>query len=190
MSLFSRMMDHHVESHFRKDPSGRLVFLPFGSKKTAYYVDTKPDEEKIRAFVKLYRIAGVLLSWMTFPGIYVPGLLLDSYRIAIPLKTKLEAVAGTSLLFLLLFLALFWMLWGVYKKTVSAFTSSMSEVGPELKGQLSKISEGPLRFRRVALLCLLGVMVLMGGLILATSRYSGEGRRSPGVVCPPTAHGE
>ena len=55
ISLFSRTMDRAVDLQFRKDPGGRLVFLPFGPRKKAYFVDSKSDEEKIRAFVKMYR---------------------------------------------------------------------------------------------------------------------------------------
>ena len=190
ISPFSKIMDCHVEAHFRKDPSGRLVFLPFGSKKKGYYVDSKADEEKIKAFVRMYRSAGVLLSWMSFPSMYVPGFLVTSYGSANSIRTKLEAVAGTSLFSLSVFLALFWMLWGVYKQAIPGLTSSLSEVGPELKGQLRKVSEGQQPLRRVALMCILGILLLMGGLFLATSRYSHVRRPSPGGVCPPTAPGE
>ena len=169
ISLFSRMMDYHVEAHFRKDPAGRLVFLPFGPRKKGYYVNSKPDEEKIKAFVKLYRSAGVLLSWMTFPGVYIPGLLITSYLNANPLKTKLEAVAGTALLLLLVFLALFWMLWGIYKRTVPALTASLGEVGPELKGQLSKISGTPQRLQPCRL-------------ALSSGHYAPHGRGSFGGI--------
>jgi len=51
--VFSRAMDNPVESQFRKDPSGRLVFLPLGPRKKGYFVDAKPEEEKIRSFLKL-----------------------------------------------------------------------------------------------------------------------------------------
>src|SRR5271166_5078645 len=46
ISIFANAMDRHVDGHFMKDPSGRLVFLPFGLKKQAYFVDSKSDEEK------------------------------------------------------------------------------------------------------------------------------------------------
>jgi hypothetical protein len=46
-------MDYQVESQFRKDPSGRFVFLPLGPRKNGYFVDAKLDEEKIRSFLKM-----------------------------------------------------------------------------------------------------------------------------------------
>jgi hypothetical protein len=53
-SLFSGAIDYPVESQFRKDPSGGLVFLPLGPRKNGYFVDAKPEEEKIkvRSFLK------------------------------------------------------------------------------------------------------------------------------------------
>src|SRR5437879_1265999 len=38
-----------------KDRSGRLVFVLFGLKRECYFADSKSDEEKIRAFVRMYR---------------------------------------------------------------------------------------------------------------------------------------
>jgi hypothetical protein len=52
MSLVTRVAD----AHFRKDPNGRLVFIPFTRRGKCYVVDSKADEEKIRAFVNMYRI--------------------------------------------------------------------------------------------------------------------------------------
>ena len=112
ISLFFRVMDHHVERQFRKDPSGRLVFLPFGGKGKAYFVDSKPDEEKIRSFVKMYRSVAALISLLSFPSVYVPGLILNSYAGAILLRSKLETLAGIGLLFMLVLIALQWMLLG------------------------------------------------------------------------------
>jgi hypothetical protein len=53
-SLFSGAIDYPVESQFRKDPSGGLVFLPLGPRKNGYFLDAKPEEEKIklRSFLK------------------------------------------------------------------------------------------------------------------------------------------
>ena len=34
ISPFSRMMDYAVDTHFMKDRSGRLVFVPFGLKRS------------------------------------------------------------------------------------------------------------------------------------------------------------
>ena len=179
-SIFSRAIDYHVDRQFRKDPNGRLVFLPFGSKGKAYFVDSKSDEEKIRSFVKLYRSVSVLISLLTFPIIYLPGWILTSFGGAIPLRNKLTSYAGIALFLMLVLLALAWMFWGFYKETVAGLTASLSEVGPGLKGQLSEVSppsQGP---QRLALVCLFAGIVLLGVAILGATHYSRS--KSP---CPP-----
>jgi hypothetical protein len=113
-------MDHHVDGQFRKDPSGRLVFLPLGRKGKAYFVDSKSDEEKIRSLVKMYRSFAALISLLTFPSVYVPGLILNFYAGAILLRNKLEVFVGIALFFMLVQIALIWMLWGVYKEAFRA----------------------------------------------------------------------
>jgi hypothetical protein len=166
MSLFSRLMDYGVESHFRKDPSGRLVFLPFGPRKKAYFVDTKSDEEKIRSFVRMYRSASTLISWMGQFPIYATGFIFTAYLGATPLRNRLTALVVTSSIYMLVSLALIWMLWGAYKQTVPSVTASLSEVGPDVRGQLSTISPRP----RIVLVCLAaGLLLLAVALFAAVS---------------------
>jgi len=55
---FTRAMDRQVEGQFRKDPSGRLVFLPSGRRGKAYFVDSKSDEQRSE---RLSGCFGVLL---------------------------------------------------------------------------------------------------------------------------------
>jgi hypothetical protein len=47
ISPFSTLINLAVSSQFCKDPSGRTVFLPLISKRDGYFVDAKPDEDKI-----------------------------------------------------------------------------------------------------------------------------------------------
>jgi hypothetical protein len=169
IALFSKAMEYHVEAQFRKDPSGRLVFLPFGSRKKGYFVDAQPDEEKIRSFLKMYRSASALINLLIFPSIYLPGVVLNFC--GMPLRSKLETIAGTSLFFVLLFAAVIFMLWGVYRETVPGLTSSLTEIGPDLTGQLREISLGPRPLQRAALWFLLAGTVILVLVIMATSRY-------------------
>ena len=171
---FTRAMDRQVERQFRKDPSGRLVFLPFGRKGKAYFVDSKSDEEKIRAFVKMYRSAGTLISGVAYLCFYV---WIGSFNTAAHRWTTEVGIA--SFFFLLLLLAV-WMLWSLYKQTVPAFTSSLSEVGPDLKGQLSEVSPPRRRLRVLALVSLFaGIVLLAMAILLATSHSPGKS------ACPP-----
>jgi hypothetical protein len=44
--LFSGAIDYPVESQFRKDPSGGLVFLLLGPRENGYFVASKREEER------------------------------------------------------------------------------------------------------------------------------------------------
>ena len=168
--IFSRGVDYHVERQFRKDPSGRLVFLPFGSKGKAYFVDSKSDEEKIRSFVNLYRSTSALMSLLSFPSAYIPGWIVMSFAGTMALRNKLTTYVGIALFFMLILVAFAWMHWTIYKETVQGLTASLSEVGPDLKGQLREISPPPTRPRLVALVCLSAGIVLLLVAIFAATR--------------------
>ncbi len=139
-SPFSRMMDYAVDAHFRKDQSGRLVFVPFSLKRKCYFVDSKSDAEKIRAFVRMYRSVFQLISFLTYPSFIFPALILDDYAGLTPRGHRFAIAFGIPLLFWLVLCALLGMLWSFYKGAIPSLTSSLSEVGPDLKGLLSEIS--------------------------------------------------
>jgi hypothetical protein len=162
-SAFSKMMDHAVEAHFRKDRSGRLVFIPFSPKRKCYFVDSKSDEEKIKALVKMYRSAIQLISWLAFPSIYFPGLILTVYGVS-PLRNKLTIYAWIASVFILSYAASAWMLWSVYKRTIPSLTASLSEAGPDVMGQLREISPRP---RRLPRLVVAAGLILFGLALLA-----------------------
>ncbi len=140
ISLFSRMMDHAVETHFMKDRSGRLVFVPFRLKRKCYFVDSKSDEEKIRAFVRMYRSLNQLIAFLGYPSVFIPGLVLEDLAGLSPRGHRFAIAFGIPLIFLLVLIALLWMLWSLYKGAIPSLTSSLTEVGTDLKGQLSEIS--------------------------------------------------
>ena len=76
--LFSRM-ETAVDRQFRKDRGGRLVFIPVSLKRKCYFVDSREDEEKIRALVKGYRSPTTLITFLTYPCLIIPGLILEDY---------------------------------------------------------------------------------------------------------------
>ena len=170
---FTKAMDRHVDAQFQKDPSGRLVFVPSGSKGKAYFVDSKSDEEKIRAFVKMYRSAGELIYW-------VQNLCFLTWIVTFTTGThKWTTEVGIAALFVLFLLLAVWTLWRLYKQTVPAFTSSLSEVGPDLRGQLSDVTSSP-RLRGLALVGVLAGIVVLAVAILALTQHS-----SGKLPCPP-----
>src|ERR1700730_8435342 len=114
MSLMTRVAD----AHFRKDSNGRLVFIPFTRRGKCYFVDSKADEEKVRAFVNMYRIPSALISFLIGPMVMVPALILEDYGGLTPRAHRLTIAFGVSGFFWLTFVALALMLWVVYKATV------------------------------------------------------------------------
>jgi hypothetical protein len=168
ISLFSRMMDYAVDAHFRKDPSGRVIFFPFTSTGKAYFVDSKSDEEKIRSCVKMFRSAMALIPFLTYPSFFVPAFVLEDYAGLSPKQLRLEIVLGIPLFFWLVLVALAWMLWLVYKGTIPVLTASLSEIGPDLKRQLRDASPS----RLAALLWVFAGILLLGVGILWAWHYS------------------
>jgi hypothetical protein len=164
-------MNRLADVHFRKEPSGRMVFIPFTRRGKCYFVDSKADEEKVRAFVNMYRIPNTLISFLMAPMVMVPGLILEDYGRLTPRAHRLTISLGISGFFWLSFVALALMLWVVYKATVPGLTASLSEVGPEIKDQLSAISPQQRGVRRVALVCLLAGLVLLGLALVALTGH-------------------
>jgi hypothetical protein len=183
ISLFSRMMDWAVEQHFRKDASGRCVFLPLVRRGQGYFVDSKADEEKIRAFVKMYRSAALLVVVVGTMGIYAWGWNPMFYAGGNPLKNRLRSLVGSSVIYLVIYLGAALLLWEIYKRAVATFTSSLSEVGPGGAGQLSTVSQRP---RSIALVCLFAGLVLAAFGILGATRYKPARPRTqqPAAACP------
>jgi hypothetical protein len=158
ISPFSRMMDYAVEAHFRKDRNGRLVFIPFSLKKKCYFIDSKSDEEKIRALVKMFRSAIMLITFLTYPSFFVPGFILEDYAGLTPRTHRLTIALGIPFFFWLVLIALAWMLWSLYKGAIPSLTFSLSEAGPDVMGQLRGISQTP---RRLPLLFVTAFLLLI-----------------------------
>ena len=167
ISLMNRLAD----VHFRKEPSGRLVFIPFTRRGKCYFVDSKADEEKVRAFVSMYRIPNTLISVLMSPMVMVPGLILEDYGGLTPRAHRLTIGLAVSGLFWLSLVALALMLWVVYKAAVPGLTASLSEVAPEIKAQLRAISSEQRGQRRVLLVCLLAALILLGLALVALTGY-------------------
>jgi hypothetical protein len=156
---------------FRKDPSGRLVFIPFTRRGKCYFVDSNADEEKVRAFVKMYRIPNMMISLLLCPIVMIPGLILEDYGGLTPRAHRLTIALGVSGFFWMSFVALALMLWVVYKATVPGLTASLSEVGPEIKAQLIALSPEQRGLRRITLLCLVAGLVLLGLALVALAAH-------------------
>lgn len=169
ISLMNRLTDIHL----MKDASGRLVFVPFTRSGKCYFVDSKADEEKVRAFVKLYRIPNAVISLLMCPIVMVPVVILEDYGGLTPRAHRLTLVLGISGFFWLSFVAVAFMLWLVYRATVPGLTASLSEVGAEFKNQLSAFSPEQGGVRRATLVCLVaGLILLVLALVVLTAHRS------------------
>jgi peptidoglycan/LPS O-acetylase OafA/YrhL len=164
ISPFSRLMDYAVDAHFMKDRSGRLVFVPFGLKRKCYFVDSKSDEEKIRPFVRMYRSASQWITLLISPILMIPALILDEYAGLTPRSHRFAIAFGIPTFFWLVLIGLLLMLWGLYKGGIPSLTSSLIEVEPDLKGQLSGISQRPWR---PALLVMAALLLLLAAALFA-----------------------
>ena len=167
ISLMNRLAD----AHFKKEASGRLVFVPFTQRGKCYFVDSNSDEEKIRALVSMYRIPSALISILMAPIVMVPALILEDYGQLTPLAHRLTVAIGISGYFWLTLLALELMLWLVYRSMVPGLTASLSEVAPEIKAALRAIPAQQLRQRRVMLLCLLAGVIVLGLALVVLTGY-------------------
>jgi hypothetical protein len=183
ISLFSKLMDCHVERQFGRDPSGRLVFIPSGPKGKYYFVDSKSDEEKIRAFVKMYRSSSAVISLLTTPSIVIAAMLLEDYGGLTPRAHRLTMAFGIAGFFWLVLILVALILWAAYRVNVQGLTSSLSEVGPEVKDQIRPASPPSRLQRRVAVVGLLAAVILMAGIVLAISS-SGAVRHPSDTACP------
>jgi hypothetical protein len=159
ISWFSGMMDYAVDAHFRKDRSGRLVFVPYSLKRNCYFVDSQSDAEKIRALVRMYRSAVQMISILTSPSLIIPALILEDYAGLSPRGHRMTIALGIPLFFWLVLIALLLLQWSLYKGAIPSLTASLIEVGPELKGQLRGISQRA--WRTPLLLAAAGLLLMV-----------------------------
>jgi hypothetical protein len=165
------LMDRIADVHFKKEPSGRLVFVPFTRRGKCYFVDSKADEEKVRAFVNMYRIPNTAISLLMCPIVMVPALVLEDYGGLTPRAHRLTIALGISGFLWLSFVAVALMLWLVYRATVPGLTASLSEVAPEIKARLIAASPQPQGLRRAALVCLVAGLILLGLALFALTGH-------------------
>ena len=105
-----------------------------------------------------------MISILTYPSLIIPGLILEDYAGLTPRGHRMMIALGIPLFFWLVLIALLWLHWSLYRRAIPSLTASLIEVGPELKGQLSGISQ---RSWRIPLLVAAAGLLLMGFAIFA-----------------------
>jgi hypothetical protein len=172
-SPFARLLDFAVAAQFRKDSSGRTVFLPLITKHEAYFVDSSSDEEKLRALVRMYRganmLLGLLWSLLNYLAVLAPGSISSYYGGMVPLRAKLTAVAWVAAISLVFYGTAAWGVWSLYKKAIESFTHALPQASPEAIRQLPAAFRGP---QRVALAVLGAGVILIAIAVLAAVQHA------------------
>jgi len=167
MGTFSGRLFQLVDAQFRKDQSGRVVFLPYGPRKTGYYVETPSDDRKIKSFVAIYTAASLLFQVLGFLSSY---LLMQAVIFPDRPTTragKLEVgliVYGISAL--IFWFGPRWLLWKLYREVLPGVCSSLSEASPASTRDLEK-TENPLQRRMVVIFIFVGAFLILVGVLLA-----------------------
>lgn len=154
-----------LDYSFRKDPAGRVVFLPFGWKKPGYHIDSPSDEQKTKPFAKMYFLSRTLVQLFGNLSAFLlaEGVISADPRASIAHKIKVFLVIYSIGVSLFEILPL-WLLGRLYRKSIPQICSAMPVAGPEEISQLDK-SLSPLRRR--AIFVGIGFVVLGAVILLA-----------------------
>ncbi|HTW58764.1 MAG TPA: hypothetical protein VMD99_11580 [Terriglobales bacterium] len=161
------MLDTFADRQFAKEQSGRLVFLPRGPRRPAYFVDSA-DENKLKSLVKVYGVAAALINLTgTIASLAFTQALTFDQRSA-PLAYKLRfglvvyAISAT-----LLYIGPALLLWNVYRGVVDGLCSSLTTVDPESL-RLTRLHSSSRRSWLILLFA--GLLILGLGIFFATNR--------------------
>jgi len=179
------MFNQAAEALFRKDASGRLIFLPRGPRKTGYYVDSASDEQKLKALVKLNVVTLMFFNLAGFLGSYTLAATWESlYFIHLPisLEARVLRVAAVYLISALVIqFTPILVIQKIYQRSLRDICQNLQPAEPGLLGDVWK------PYRQRVLLALAGAILLMGVLFAAVSRRPvGKQHAAQKPACPPT----
>jgi hypothetical protein len=128
-------LDHALDSRFPTDAKGRVLFIPI-RRRLGYVVESKPEERKIRSFLKMYLIASVAIQFLGMNASILQGILQADLWPADWIQfRRTHLVAGAfaiAAITLAIQIPLFWipyaLLWKSYKEANTTFTSGLAEV--------------------------------------------------------------
>lgn len=164
MGTFSGWIEQLTNLQFRKDQSGRLVFLPYGPRRAGYYLESGADGQRIRSLVSLYAVGTGLIQLVGVMSSYIIGQALIFPDRPTSLAGKLEVgLIAYAISSLVLFILPFCLLRKLYKELIPGFCSSLTEAGPESMRTLEKV-QSPQRVRMI-LLAVASMLILAGALI-------------------------
>jgi len=160
------MWDKFADRQFAKDENGRLVFLPRGRHRPAYFVDSS-DESKLKSVVKVYGVAAAIINLTGSMAslAFTQALTFDerSAPLAYKLRFGLVVYAISSAL---LYIGPALLLWNVYRRVLDGLCSSLTTVDPASL-QLARLPSTS--YQAVAILLLTGLLLLTLGIFFAIS---------------------
>ena len=165
--MFSGWVGQLVNARCRRDSSGRLVFLPQGRCKAAYYLDSDADYQKVKAPVAIYTLASLLFQMLGSTAALVISVGASSEHSG-SLASKMEFVL------ILYFLSAFtlqwlpmWLLGRLYRALLPELCSSLQQVPPESMKDLQTL---PNMTRRGALIVAAVALFVMAVILFLVSR--------------------
>ena len=180
------MFDRAADALFRKDASGRLIFLPHGPRKTGYYIDSASDAQKIKALVKLQLVAVMFFNLGGFLASYTLAATWESlYFIHLPISIEARVLRVAAVYVISALIIQFTPILVVQKIYQRSLRDICQNLQPAEPGLLGPLSGGSNPLRRVLVALAVGVM-LMGVLFAAVaSRQVRKRRAAPKAICPP-----
>jgi hypothetical protein len=168
MGFFDKWSEQAVTLRFGKDPNGRPVFLPFGPRKAAYYLDATCDTQAIKSLIKMHSLAAAFISWLGGFSSYAFTYSLVFTERGTPLAHKLKVGITVYSICAAIFMILPTVaLSRMYQRSIRDCCSSFTQLDREAMEQV-ETSYGTIR-RKAAIV---GVaMILLGLLVLAAVWY-------------------
>jgi hypothetical protein len=181
------MFRQAVDALFRKDASGRTIFLPRGPRKPGYYVDSPSDEQKIRALVKLKVAATIFFNLGGFLVSYALAASWNAlYFTHLPISIEARALRTGAVYVISALVIQFTpilVIQKMYQRSLREICQNLQPVEPGVLAQLGDVWKP---YRQRVLLALAVGLLLMGVVFAAVARRQiRKPRAAPNATCPP-----
>jgi len=163
MGVLSGWVGSLVETQFRKDQSGRVVFLP-GIGRTGYYVDDASDDKKIKSPMAVYMAARIFVELLGSLSCLAFTMAIAFADPAQPVAHKIKVALAVYLIASLPFMIFpRWLLGKLYREMISGICASLHEANSASIQGLQAAG----RSRRIVILVSIGLMLMLAGIAIA-----------------------
>jgi len=182
------MFNQAVEALFRKDASGRVIFLPRGPRKTGYYIDSPSDAQKLKALVKLQVAATIFFNLGGFLVSYALAASWNAlYFTHLPISIEARALRTGAVYVISALVIQFTpilVVQKIYQRSLRDICQNLQPVEPGVLAQFGDIWKP---YRQRVLLALAVGILLMGVVFAALARRQiRKPHAAPNATCPPT----